>query len=173
MGGSRVVYSSFSHSRPYTAESRSKYKGTLVREDTIGEEWEWGEEGEMRVARKDVATQTEPTDEFPPLRFTDEPHSTNVYQTTTEEPNVAQFRPSTVEFAQRQRSFSLDDEDLLFRPRSSITCQRFSQLYGFSRSDAMKQFHSQFPEPAPDLRVYGTQKGKRHTIHGYNSYYFH
>ncbi|CAI8054724.1 hypothetical protein GBAR_LOCUS29847 [Geodia barretti] len=183
LSGSRPLYLSFSHSRPYTAESRSKYKGTPARGDTVGEDCEWEEEeegewakGEVRwVTMKDAATQTEPNDEFPPLGL---PHSTNDNQarSTTDGPTIAktvEMRPSTTGVEQRECSFSVDEEEASFRPRSSITCRRFSQLYGFSRSDTMKHFHSQFLEPVPDLREYGMQKGKRHTIHGYNSYYFH
>lgn len=182
LGPPRPLYSSFSHSRPYTAESRSKYRGTLVVED-IGDDWEWEEEGEREgevkvVSKKDAATQTEPDDEYPPLWSTGQPQLTNDHQTkaTTGEPkweNMVELRPlTTTGVEHRQRSFSVN-EGLAFHPRSSLSSRRFSQLYGFSRSDVMKQFHSQFPEPVPDLRQYGMQKGRRHIIHGYNSYYFH
>lgn len=129
--GSRPLYLSFSHSRPYTAESRSKYKGTPAKADKVGDDWEWEEEeegewekgAEIRwVTMKDAATQTEPNDEFPPLGL---PHSTNDSQTrtTTDGPKTVEMRPSTTGVEQRECSFSVDEE-AFFRPRSSITCRR-------------------------------------------------
>ena len=168
------MYSSFSHSRPYTAESRSKYKGSLVRGES-GEEWEWAEpEEEVKVLTRDAATQTEleMEDEQQPAWTTDVPHLTK--DQTADEPRVAvvvEPRPLTAKNSHR-RSLSVGD-CVSFRPRSTIVCRRFSQIYSFSRSNVMRQFHSQYPEPAPDLRQFGIQTGKRHTIHGYNAYYFH
>ena len=171
---SRPLFSSFSHSRPYTAESRSKYKGSLVRGE-IGDEWKWGECEEEEVSTREVATQTEPEDEFVPTRSTERPLTDEDDQNqTTEEPKIAivvESRPLTTK-RHHHRSLSVDD-GTSYPPRSSISCRRFSQLYAFSHSDVMKQFHSQYPEPVPDLRQYGIQTGRRHTIHGYNSYYFH
>ena len=71
----------------------------------------------------------------------------------------------------RKRSFSVDES--AFIPRSTLSARRFSELYGFNRSDVLRRFHAQYPEQAPDLRQYGIQTGKRHIIHGYNSYHFH
>ena len=195
----RPVYSAYSHSRPYTAESRAKYTGKGTKEEEWEEEgWEMGEEeegetdvvGETVVAKKDVATQTDPDDEYlpstPPLQ-TDDAMPTGSKEgqmvtscSNTSKPAIIVPRARLSDSAspskptrhgRHQRSFSVDEAT--FIPRSACSTRRFSELYDFSRSDVQKQFHSQYPEQAPDLRQYGTQKGKRHTIHGFNSYYFH
>ena len=68
-GGSlapRALRLSISHSRPYTAESRGKYKGKVILEENEGE----GKEEEKDVSTRDVGTQTDPDDQhFPPLHF--------------------------------------------------------------------------------------------------------
>lgn len=203
----RSLYSVYSHSRPYTAESRAKYRGKFGRG---ANEEDWGKggedaEGESGIVMKDAATQTEDDDEYllatPTLQQDHDmamdtatlPQLTNHSQTATKQrlksatsvPRVSTALPTpgvgmgqggmecgreTME-RRHQRSFSVDGST--FFPRSSLSARRFTELYGFSRSNTLKRFHSQYLELAPDLRQYGIQKGKRHTIHGYNSYYFH
>ena len=190
---SRPQYSAYSHCRPYTAESRAKYRGKSGR----GEEWEeneeegWGEgeregageregEKESRIVTKDAATQTEPNDYLllitpsPPQDHSEKTESTkDDHMQTKECPTIIVARPprSATTDHKHQRSYSADQTVSL--PRTSSSSRRFSSLYGFSRSAVLKRFHSQYPEQAPDLRQYGMKKGRRHTIHGYNSYYFH
>lgn len=150
----------------------------------------------MITTTRDVATQTEPDDEYlytlttqdqsiptestvgPLTNLSDQkmpkhqPKEKIIKPRLSTSPSGTRFKTETeTKDKNHHRSFSIDETS--FRPRSSFTTQRFSEIYGFSRSDVQKQFHLQYPESAPDLRQYGIQKGKRHTIHGYNSYYFH
>ena len=194
---SRALYSAYSHSRPYTAESRAKYRGKCTREEN-GEEWEWeegeGEGAKGEIVMKDAATQT---DEY--LTATPQPdHCMPVDPTElmTCGQTTAKLRPKSATVVARtlssvagtrtgqdemdcgtevehrhRRLFSVDES--AFLPRSTSSARRFKELYGFSRSDVLKRFHLQYPEQAPDLRQYGIQQGRRHTIHGYNSYHFH
>ena len=196
-GDSRALYSAYSHSRPYTAESRAKYRGKCVREEN-GEEWEWEEreeeEGdEGKIVMKDATTQT---DEY--LTATPQPdhHMPVDPNELTTHSQTAKLRPKSATVVPKvclsaagtrtgqdgmdcgteverrhQRSFSVDGN--AFFPRSSSSAKRFKELYGFSRSNVLKRFHLQYPEQAPDLRQYGIQQGRRHTIHGYHSYHFH
>ena len=186
-----------SHSRPYTAESRAKYRGKLVRgEEEVEVEEEVEEEEEEMVLMKDVATQTELDDDYlltptptplqlhhMPMDTTTLPQLTNRCQRATNQRSKSattvpiptstvgtRLGPQGMDPRQgHQHSRSFDEHSHL---RTS-SARKFTQLNGFSRSDVQKQFHSQYPELAPDLRQYGMQKGKRHTIHGYNSYHFH
>ena len=208
LDNSRPLYSSYSHSRPYTAEIRAKYRGKCVMEEH-GEEWEWEQEEEVKdegskIVMKDAATQTDEVDEYltaPRLWPQGDHHvlmdSATLPETTTHDRVTTTLRPKSttvvvprtlvsaagtatrpggmgcgIEVQHRhQRSFSVDGSTFL--PRSLSSARRFKELYGFSHSDVLKRFHLQYPEQAPDLRQYGIQKGKRHTIHGYNSYHFH
>ena len=160
------------------------------------EEGEGEEEEEGEVLMKDVATQTELDDDYlltatptplqllhMPMDTTTLPQWTNCCQRATNQRSksatAAPIPPSTVGTRIRpqgmdsrqgyQRSGSFDERSHL---RTS-SARKLMHLNEFSRSDVQKQFHSQYPELAPDLRRYGIQKGKRHTIHGYNSYHFH
>lgn len=43
----------------------------------------------------------------------------------------------------------------------------------FSRSHAMKHFHSTYTEQAPDLRELSIRDGKKHMFNGFHAYYWH
>lgn len=172
--------------RPWTAESRGKYNRVSVsaQESSLGtsrlqtatddsssnQEVENNESTSLDVEIEqdtkekkpimaDACTQTEEgRTEFPSL-FTDHRvlSDRNESVRTTVDPGL--------HISQRSN---------LNTPRTAQSTQRLMSLFnGFNKTDICKRFHEEFPEKAPDLREYGLQNGKRHTIHGSHAYYFH
>ncbi len=46
-------------------------------------------------------------------------------------------------------------------------------MCSYNKSEALRQFHNQYPSHTPDLRQYSISSGRRHIINGYHAYYWH
>ena len=66
------------------------------------------------------------------------------------------LRPSTT------GSYCSTDQDGL----DQYTCS-------YNKTEALRQFHNQYPSHTPDLRQYSVSSGRRHIINGYHAYYWH
>ncbi len=164
--------------RPWTAESRGKYAfsaqetslGTLGLQTATDDRCS----SSNQEVENDVSTSSESeqdTEEKPMMVDT----STQTEERRTEFPSLFIDRNESVNATiDPGLHISHDQGSNLITPRTAQSTQRLMSLFnGFNKTDILKRFHEEFPEKAPDLREYGLQDGKRHTIHGSHAYYFH
>lgn len=97
---------------------------------------------------------------------------TPLHQSASQLTSTLPFRRGQEQNLMLKRSSSFSNDT--GTPRTANSTRKLVGLFnGFNRTDILKRFHEHFPENAPDLRTYSIREGKRHIIHGSNSYYFH
>lgn len=118
----------------------------------------------------DQATQTQPDEEFNTF-LEPQINETELKAILIDDSSVTTIRPPSEQDSYLHPSSVGSTSSYQFLDTANCSSHHVHDSY--SKTEAMKQFHLQYPDYVPDLRDFTSGNGRKHIINGYHAYYWH